>query len=53
MAKKKIIGYVQAPAILSDKKETKHQRPYTPKEGYTGRLQLSVNKDFTVKLKGE
>lgn len=53
MGKKKILGYVQAPVIPTDKKETKHPRPYTPKEGYTGRLPLVVNSNGTIKLQGE
>ena len=53
MAKKKILGYVQAPAVSSDKKKAKHPKVYTPKMGYTGRLPLTVNSDGTIKLHGE
>lgn len=48
MAKKKILGYVQAPAVSSDKKKAKHPRPYIPREGYTGKLQLVINSNGTV-----
>lgn len=48
MAKKKILGYVQAPVLPSSKKETKHPRPYTPKEGYTGSNRFHFYEDGTV-----